>query len=176
MTRLADLALRPLLVRLAGAGALLALMAGAVLSSLDASGAIEAARERLDRAQARAAQAPVAPPLVAADGDALLAAFRGRLDTLAADRAVIVDAATLEADPARPGVPRLRGTLRGTAEGLHGLAYALETGTPPVAVEEADLGIERPADSEIGRPLLMRMVVTARGVVVPPAPAPRRTP
>lgn len=180
MTRLPDLALRPLLVRLAGCGLLLALGAGAVSSSLDASSAIETARDRLDRARERAARPESVPPLVAADGEALLAAFRARLDALAADRAVVIDAATLDPDPARPDLPRLRGMLRGTAEGLHGLVHALETGAPLVALEEADLGIERPADGEIGRPTLMRLSFVARGVVVPPipspAPSPRRTP
>lgn len=176
MTLLPDLALRPLLVRLAGCGLLLALGAGAVSSSLDASSAIDAARERLDRARDRASRPESVPPLAAADGEALLAAFRARLDTLAADRAVVIDLTTLDPDPGRPDLPRLRGMLRGTAEGLHGLAHALETGTPRVALEEADLGIERPADSEIGRPTLMRLILVARGVVVPPAPLPRRIP
>ena len=114
MTRIRDRATRPLLVRLA---ALILLVAAAALplsAALDASAAIDAARDRLDRAYALVGRLPVTPPLVAADGDALLAAFRGRLDVLAAGRAIVIDAATLEPDPARPEVPRLRGLLRGT--------------------------------------------------------------
>lgn len=171
-----DLALRPLLGRLVGGGLLLALGAAAVSSSLDASARIDAARERLDRARERASRPAPVPPLVAADGEALLSAFRARLDALAADRAVVIDAATLDPDPGRPDLPRLRGMLRGTAEGLHGLVHALESGPPLVALEEADLGVERPADAEIGRPTLMRLALVTRGVIAPPAPAPRRTP
>ena len=174
MTLWPDLALRPLLVRLAGFGLLLALGAGAVSSSLDASAEIDAARDRLDRARERASRPESVPPLVAADGEALLSAFRARLDALAADRAVVIDLTSLDANPGRPDLPRLRGMLRGTAEGLHGLVHALETGAPLIAVEEADLDIERPADGEIGRPTLMRLALVARGVVVPPSP--RRIP
>lgn len=174
MTLLPDLALRPLLVRLVGLGLLLALGAGAVSSSLDASARIDAARDRLDRARERASRPASVPPLVATDGQALLSAFRARLDALAADRAVVIDVTTLEPDPGRPDLPRLRGMLRGTAEGLHGLVHDLETGTPLVALEEADLGVERPADAEIGRPTLMRLSLLARGVVA--TPAPRRMP
>ncbi len=176
MTRLPNLALRPLLVRLAGCGLLLALGAGAVSSSLDASSAIETARDRLDRARERASRPDPIPPLVAADGEVLLAAFRARLDALAADRAVLIGAAALDPDPGHPDLPRLRAMLRGTAEGLHGLVFALETGAPFVALEEADLGIERPADAELGRPTLMRLTLVTRGVVAPPAPSSRRLP
>lgn len=175
MIRLPDMALRPLLVRLAGFGALLALGAGAVSASLDASAEIAVARDRLDRAQARAARPDAVPPLTGADGETLLAAFRTRLDALAADRAVVIDTTGLDPDPSRPDLPRLHGSLHGTAEGLHGFVQALETGTPLVVLEQADLGIDRPADAEIGRPTIMRLVLTARGVVLPP-PAPRRSP
>ena len=79
------------------------------------------------------------------------AAFRTRLDGLAAPQAVVIDWTGLEADPARPDLPRLRARLRGTAGGLHGLMHALETGTPLMAIEEADLDVERPADPAIGQ-------------------------
>jgi hypothetical protein len=168
-------AARPVLLRLAGAGLLLA-AAGPVFLAFEASGEIEAARDRLHRARDMAARPVAVPPLVAPDGGALVAAFRTRLDALAAGEAVVVDAAVIEADPARPDLPRLRGTLRGTASGLHGVMHALESGTPLMAIEEADLGIERPADSEIGRPTLMRLALTVRGVIAGKAPEPRRTP
>lgn len=168
MTRIRDRATRPLLVRLA---ALILLVAAAALplsAALDASAAIDAARDRLDRAYALVGRLPVTPPLVAADGDALLAAFRGRLDVLAAGRAIVIDAATLEPDPARPEVPRLRGLLRGTSAGLHALLHALDSESPRLAVAEADLSIARPADDEIGRPTILHLVVTARGVIAAP--------
>lgn len=168
-------AVRPLLVRLAAFGLLLAVAAGPVSSALDATGEIAAARERLDRARAMAARPPVALPLSATDGEGLLAAFRGRLDALVGEAAVVVDSATIEPDPARPDLPRLRANLRGTAQGLHGVMHALETGSPLVAVEEADLGIERPADAEIGRPTVMRLTVVVRGVVAGRPPEPQRT-
>ncbi len=176
MRRVMEAAARPVLVRLAALGLLLAVGAGPVSRALDASGEIDAARERLDRARAMAARPAAVPPLAAPDGGALVVAFRNRLDTLAASEAVVVDAAILEADPARPDLPRLRGTLRGTATGLHGLMRALETGVPLMAVEEADLGIDRPADAEIGRPTLMRLGLTVRGVIAGQAPEPRRGP
>jgi len=178
--RFADGAARPVLVRLAAFGLLLAVGAGPVSLALDAAGEIDAARERLDKAREVAARPAAVPPLSAPDGGALAAAFRDRLDALAAGRAVVVDAAALEVDPARPDLPRLRATLRGTGAGLHGLMQALETGAPLMAVEEADLGLDRPADAEIGRPTVMRLALTVRGVIagkVPDKiPEPRRTP
>ena len=165
MTRIPDIAYRPLLVRLAAILVLAAIAATPLSAALDAARAIDAARDRLDRVRALAARPPVIPPLVAADGDKLQAAFRGRLDTLAAEGAVIIDATTIEADPARPDLPRLHAQLRGTAAGLHGLLYALDSGTPRLAVEEADLAIERLADAKIGRPTILRLTVTARGVI-----------
>lgn len=176
MIRAADMAVRTLLVRIGAIGLLLAVGAGPVLSALDAAGEIEAARTRLDRAREQASRPPVVPPLAAADGDALLAAFRTRLDALAATGAVVIDRTLLDPDPAKPTLPRLRAALRGTAEGLHGLVYALETGSPLVAVEEADLDVERPADAEIGRPTTMRLALTARGVLTGKPSVPGRAP
>lgn len=176
MIRAADLAVRPLLIRIGAIGLLLAIGAGPLLSALDAAGEIEAARTRLDRARERAARPPLVPPLAADDGDALLAAFRTRLDALAATGAVVIDRTLLETDPAKPALPRLRAALRGTAEGLHGLVHALETGSPLMAVEEADLDVERPADAEIGRPTLMRLAFSVRGVVTGKPAPPGRAP
>jgi len=169
-------AARPLLIRLAAFGLLLALGAGPVSSALDAAAEIDAARARLVQARDLAARPSAAPPLVAAEADALLAAFRARLDGLATPQAVVIDWTGLEADPARPDLPRLRASLRGTAGGLHGLIHALETGAPLMAIEEADLGIERPADPAIGRPTVMRLAVTLRGLIADRAPGPRRMP
>jgi len=172
----AHIAIRPMLARLVALGLLGAVGAGPVFSGLDADIEIEAARARLDRAREQAARQPGVPPLTAADGDALLAAFRARLEALAGTGAVVIDGTLIEPDPARPALPRLRATLRGTAEGLHGLAHAVETGSPLMAVEEADLTVERPADAEIGRPTLMRLAFAARGVVTGKPAQPRRAP
>lgn len=168
MTRIRDLASRPRLVRLAALALLAALATPPLSAAREASNAIDAARDRLDRARVLATRPPVAPPLVAAESDGLLSAFRDRLDALAAGRAVVIDAATLETDPARPDLPRLRGWLRGTSAGLHGLLHALDSGSPRLVVEEADLSIARPADAEIGRPTILHLAVTARGVIAGP--------
>jgi hypothetical protein len=165
---------RPLLVRLGALALLLALGAGPVSSALDASAEIDAARLRLDRAREQVARPAAGLPLVAPDGEALLAAFRARLDALGPG--ALVDVATLDADPAKPDLPRLRASIRGTAQGLHGLMHALETGTPLVAVEEADLAVDRPADAEIGRPTILRLALTVRGVVAAPKPTPKPAP
>ena len=169
---LSVLPIRPLLLGLGGIGLILGLAAGPVSGAIEAQGQIAAARDHLARAQAAAARPPLPAPLVAPDGDALLAAFRGRLEGLALGRAVVIDWAGLDPDPARPALPRLRTSLRGTADGLHGLLHALETEAPLLAVEEAELDIARAADEEGGRPLVMRASLTLRGVVVPPAPPP----
>lgn len=159
---------RPVLVALGGVGLLLALAVGPVSTALDAQSQIATARDRLARAQAAAARPPQPAPLVAADADALLAAFRGRLDTLAANRAVVIDFAGLDADPAQPVLVRLRAHLRGTAEGLHGLLHALETEAPRLAIEAAEFDVARAADEDGGRPLVMRAGLTVRGVLAPP--------
>ncbi|MCJ2085269.1 hypothetical protein MKK88_04565 [Methylobacterium sp. E-005] len=168
MMRIRNLAARPLLVRLAALVLLAAIATAPLSAALDAANAIDAARDRLGRARALAARPPVTPPLVAADGDTLLAAFRDRLDALAAGRAIVIDAATLEPDAARPDLPRLRVWLRGTSAGLHGLLHALDGEAPRLVVEEADLSVARPADGEIGRPTILNLVVMARGVIAPP--------
>lgn len=158
---------RPLLLGLAGIGLALALAAGPVLDALGAADDIAAARDRLARAQAAAAAAPVPAPLSAADETSLAVAFRTRLDALAAGRSATVDGAGLQPDPARPTLPRLSASLRGTAEGLHGLLAALETEAPLIVPEEAVLSVERPADPEIGRATVMRLTLTVRGVLLP---------
>ncbi|WP_267359960.1 hypothetical protein [Methylobacterium sp. GC_Met_3] len=167
MMRIRDLATRPFLVRFAALGLVVAAAAAPLSALRDASHAIEAARDRLHRARALAQRQRARPPLVAADGDTLLAAFRGRLDALAAERAIVIDGAVLEPDPARPDLPRLRGLLRGTSAGLHGLLHALDTEAPRVVVEDADLSVVRPADAEIGHPTILHLAVTARGVIAP---------
>lgn len=161
---------RPVLAALAGLGLLLGLAVGPVSRAIDAQSEIAAARDRLARAQAAAARPPQPAPLVAAEADGLTAAFRGRLETLAGSRAVVIDAAVLEPDPAQPTLPRLRAFLRGTAEGLHGLLHALETEAPLLAIEAAELDVDRAADEEGGRPLVMRASLTLRGVQAPPPP------
>ncbi|WP_407529129.1 GspMb/PilO family protein [Methylobacterium oryzisoli] len=171
--RVPDLAGRPLLAGCAALGLVLAAAAGPLSSVLHASEEIEAARARLAAAREAVSRPRAAAPLAGPSADALLAALREHLDTLAAGRAAVIDAAEVAPDPDRPALPRLRASLRGTAEGLHGLVHALETGAPLIAVEEADLGILRPADAETGRPTVMRLAVTVRGVLTPAEPAPR---
>lgn len=175
MNALADIASRPWLVRFALLGVLLAAGAGPLFATLDASGEIDTARLRLDRALEQAARAPAIPPLSAKEGADLLTAFRSRLDALATAQAVVIDRVAIEPDPERPDLPRLQAGLRGTAEALHGLMHALETGTPLLAIEAADLDVERPADPEIRRPTIMRLAFTVRGVLTPPA-GPRGAP
>lgn len=165
---------RPLLLGLGAIGLALALATGPVLDALGAADDIAAARDRLARAQAAAAAAPVPAPLSAADETSLAVAFRARLDALAAGRSATVDGAGLQPDPARPTLPRLSASLRGTAEGLHGLLAALETEAPLIVPEEAVLSVERPADAEIGRATVMRLTLTVRGVLLP-APTTGRT-
>lgn len=161
---------RPFLAGLAGLGLALALAVGPVLEAVEAQGSVAEARARLVRAQAAAARVPVPPPLVGADADALVAAFRARLEGLAAERAALLTEAEIQPDPARPALPRLRAAFRGTAEGLHGLVHALESEVPLMVIEEADLGVERPADPEIGRGTVMRLGLVVRGVVLPAKP------
>lgn len=161
---------RPILLGTLALGLILAAAAGPVGEAFDAAAQIEAGRERLVRARAAANRTPLPAPLSGADAEGLLAAFRARLDDLAGSRAAVVERADLEPDPDRPTLPRLRASLRGTAEGLYGLLHALETEAPLIAVEAAELGIERAADAETGRPTVMRVSLTARGVLLPPAP------
>ncbi|AWN48601.1 hypothetical protein DK419_21450 [Methylobacterium terrae] len=161
---------RALILGLAGLALAVALAAGPVLDALGAADDIAAARDRLVRAQAAAAAPPVPAPLSAPDEAGLVLAFRARLDALAAERVVAVDGAGLQPDPARPTLPRLSASLRGTAEGLHGLVQALETEPPLIVPEEAELSVERPADPEIGRATVMRLNLTARGVLLPAPP------
>ncbi len=161
---------RPLLLGLAGLALAAALGTGPVLDALAAQDEIALARDRLARAQAAAASPLLPAPLSAADEAGLVIAFRARLDALAAERTVLVDGAGAQHDPARPTLPRLSASLRGTAEGLHGLLQALETGAPLIVPEEAALSVERPADPEIGRATVMRLNLTVRGVLLP-APA-----
>lgn len=171
--RLATLPL-PSRTVLIGIGALvlvLGIAAGPVLSAIEAQGQIAAARARLVQAQAAAARPPQPTPLFASDTDALLAAFRDRLDRLAAGRAVVIDATTVDSDPAQPTLPRLRVSLRGTTEGLYGLLHVLETEPPLLAVEDANLGVDRAADAESGRPGVMRASLTLRGVLLPSPPS-----
>ncbi|KMO31035.1 GspMb/PilO family protein [Methylobacterium aquaticum] len=169
------LAGRPLLVGLAGLALLAALGTGPVLDALAAQDDIAAARDRLMRAQAAAASPPSAAPLSAPDEAGLVVAFQGRLTALAAERTVLVDGAGIQPDPGRPTLPRLSASLRGTAEGLHGLLQALETGAPLIVPEEAELSVERPADPEIGRATVMRLNLTVRGVLLT-APVAKSTP
>ncbi|MDF9790814.1 hypothetical protein M2440_001515 [Methylorubrum extorquens] len=143
--------------------------------AVEAAAQIEVGRERFDRARAAASRPPLPIPLAGSSGEELLAIFRQRLESLAGARAAVVERADLEADPDRPTLPRLRASVRGTAEGLQGLLHALETESPLVAVEEAELGIERAADRETGRPTVMRASLIARGVLIPP-PVPGATP
>lgn len=164
---------RPLLLGLAGLALTAALGTGPVLDALSAQDDIAMARDRLARAQAAASAPPTPAPLSAADEAGLVAAFQSRLTALAAERTVAVDGSGIQPDPARPTLPRLSASLRGTAEGLHGLLDALETGVPLVVLEQAELSVERPADPEIGRATVMRLTLTARGVL---APAPKTTP
>lgn len=159
--------LRAPLLGFAALGLVGVLATGPVSGAIEAQQQITASRERLARAQAAALRPPQRAPLVAADADALLAAFRAHLETLAAERAAVIDAATVEPDPAEPTLPRLRADLRGTAEGLYGLLHALETEAPLMAVEEADLGVTRAADAETDRPTVMRARLTLRGLVTP---------
>ncbi len=169
---------RPVLVGLAFAGLLAVLAVGPVLGAIEAEGQITAARERLARAREAAARPPQRAPLAGLDTDALLDGFRARLEALASERAAVIDAATVEPDPARPTLPRLQADLRGTTEGLYGLLHALESEAPLVAVEEADLSVLRAADAETARPTVMRARLTARGVLLPSKKpdAPGRTP
>ncbi|MBY0296798.1 MAG: type II secretion system protein M [Methylobacterium sp.] len=160
---------KPLLLGLAGLGLALVLAIGPVLDAVAAADAIGVARDRLARAQAAA---PVPVPLSAADDGALVAAFRARLEALAAEHIAVVDGAGLRADPDRPTLPRLSASLRGTAEGLHGLMLALETQGPLLVPEEAELTVERPADPDIGRATVLRLNLTVRGVLLP-GPGPR---
>ncbi|MFH6783923.1 MULTISPECIES: hypothetical protein [Methylobacterium] len=162
---------RALLFGLAGLSLAAAVAVGPVLDTLAAADDIALARDRLARVQGAAAAPPVPAPLSAPDEAGLVLAFRARLDALAAGRAVLVDGAGLQPDPARPTLPRLSASLRGTAEGLHGLVQALETESPLVVPEAAELSVERPADPEIGRPTVMRLNLTVRGVILPPPPA-----
>ncbi|CAO4192462.1 hypothetical protein LFADAHJC_LOCUS792 [Methylorubrum extorquens] len=165
----------PILFGVLAVGLILALVAGPVGEAVEAAAQIEAGRDRLDRARAAASRPPLPIPLAGSSEAALLASFRERLESLAGARAAVVERADLEADPDRPTLPRLRASVRGTAEGLHGLLHALETESPLGTVEEAELGIERAADRETGRPTVMRASLTARGVLIPP-PAPGTTP
>jgi hypothetical protein len=166
---------RPILFGVLAVGLILALVAGPVGEAVEAAAQIESGRERLDRARAAASRPPLPIPLAGSSEEALLASFRQRLESLAGARAAVVERADFEADPDRPTLPRLRASVRGTAEGLHGLLQALEKEAPLIAVEEAELGIERAADRETGRPTVMRASLTARGVLIPP-PAPGATP
>ncbi|WP_187278756.1 GspMb/PilO family protein [Methylobacterium sp. WL12] len=164
---LAHLTARPVLAALAGGGLLLALAVGPVLDAWETADRIAASRDALVRACEAAARPPVPVPLVGNGADALLGAFRGRLDALVAERAAVIDRAELEADPARPALPRLRASLRGTADALQGLLDALETQAPLVAVEEAEIRVERPADPDLERPTGLRLALTVRGVLLP---------
>ncbi|KMO33849.1 hypothetical protein VQ03_24310 [Methylobacterium tarhaniae] len=175
MTVSPPLAGRPLLLGLAGLGLVLALGTGPVLDALGTADDIAAARDRLARAQAAAAAPPSPAPLAAADEAGLVLALQARLDALAAERTVTVDGAGIQPDPGRPTLPRLSASLRGTAEGLHGLLQALETGAPLIVPEEAVLGVERSADPEIGRATVLRLTLTVRGVLLP-APAAKSAP
>lgn len=156
---------RPLLVGLAGLALALGLACGPVLEAVEAGGQITAAHERLARMRDAAARTPAPLPLAGPDANALLARFRTRLEGLAEGRAALVDGTEIEIDPAGPSLPRLRATLRGTAEGLHGLLHALESEAPLVAVEAAEIVVARAADAESGRPTLMQVALTARGMV-----------
>ncbi|MBX9699798.1 MAG: hypothetical protein K2X74_10185 [Acetobacteraceae bacterium] len=144
----------------------------------EAQGQIAEARVLLSRTRAAASRPPLPAPLWATDDAALLTAFRARLDGVMAGRAVLLDASGLELDPGRPNAPRLSATLRGTAEGLHGLLLALETQSLLAVVESARLVSARAADAETGWPTVMQLSLTLRGAVVPapaggdPGPAP----
>ncbi len=145
-----------------------------MLDALAAQDDIAMARDRLARAQA-AALAPPAP-------GALERCGRGRPRRRlpvpphraggGAERRI--RRAGIQPDLSRPTLPRLSASLRGTAEGLHGLLDALETGIPLVVLEEAEISVERPADPEIGRATVLRLTLTARGVL-PPARPPKQS-
>lgn len=162
---------RALLLGLAGLSLAAAVATGPVLDALGAADDIAAARDRLARAHRAAAAPPVPAPLSAPDESSLVLAFQSRLAALAAGRVAVVDGTGISRDPARPTLPRLSASLRGTAEGLHGLLEALETEPPLIVPEEAELSIERPADPEIGRATVMRLTLTVRGVLLPAPPA-----
>lgn len=141
------------------------LLGQAASDVMDAQDRIADGRDLLSRTRA-AAERPAGPtPLWAADESALLAAFRARLDGLMASRTLLLDDARLDPDAARPTAPRLSATLRGTAEGLHGLLLALETQGPLMVVETADLTVARAADAETGRPTIMQLTVALRGAL-----------
>ncbi|KQP29665.1 hypothetical protein ASF49_16025 [Methylobacterium sp. Leaf104] len=144
------------------------LLAQALGDVREADEQIAGSRALLARTRA-AANRPAPPaPLWGTDEAALLAAFRTRLDGLAADRAVLLDETRLERDAERPTAPRLAATLRGTTEGLHGLLLALETQTPLAVVETADLSALRPAEPEAGWPTVMRLSLSLRGALAAP--------
>lgn len=168
---LSGLASRPRLVALAGLAVALGLASGPVLEAVETESQIAAARARLARMREAAARPPAPVPLAGPDANGLLARFRARLEGLAEGRAALIDGTEIELDPARPTLPRLRASLRGTAEGLHGLLHALESEAPLVAVEAAEIAVARAADAESGRPTLMRVALTARGVIDAPSEA-----
>ncbi|GJE18842.1 hypothetical protein AIGOOFII_3575 [Methylobacterium marchantiae] len=141
------------------------LLAQATGDVREAAEQIAGSRELLARTRAAADRPPPPAPLWATDEAALLAAFRARLDGLAAGRAVLLDDARLDRDADRPTAPRLAATLRGTTEGLHGLLLALETQPPLAVVETADLAVLRPADAETGWPTVMRLSLSLRGAL-----------
>lgn len=127
-------------------------------------------RALLGRTRAAANRPPLPAPFWGPDEAALLSAFRDRLDGLVAGRAVLLDESRLDSDPDRPAAPRLIATLRGTAEGLHGLLLALETQGPLAVIETAQLTAPRAADAETGRPTLMHLSLSLRGALVAPPP------
>ncbi|SFH07604.1 type II secretion system protein GspM [Methylobacterium gossipiicola] len=141
------------------------LLAQATGDVLDARERIAESRDLLGRTRAAAERPAPVPPLWAADESALLAAFRARLEGLTASRALLLDDARLDPDAARPTAPRLGATLRGTAEGLHSLLLALETQSPLMVVETADITVARPADAETGRPTVMQLTFALRGAL-----------
>ncbi|MGY2050991.1 hypothetical protein [Methylobacterium sp. JK268] len=163
---------RAALLALAALAAAGGLGAAALLPLVDTAAEIDQARTLLGRVVEAGERAGPPAPLWAADPASLQAAFRSRLDGLAAGRTVLLDDVRLDFDPRRPTLPVMTAMLRGTTEGLRGLLLALETQAPLVVVESAELALLSPADAAAARPTVLRLTLAARGVLVPAAPGP----
>ncbi|KQU05706.1 hypothetical protein ASG60_03375 [Methylobacterium sp. Leaf469] len=163
----------PVLLALGALAVLGLAVAGPVSEIRELGNGIAEARDRLARTRAAAARPVPSTPFSGVDADAVSAAFRARIETAIAGRAVILEDVTVVPDPDQVRLPLLNAALRGTAEGLHGVLAELDGGLPRVRTETAEIAVASPADADEERPTLLRLSLTVRGLLAPADAPPR---